>query len=419
MMNRSIQPELHPIGHISFVKPHIFDITPEVKLLWMDKVPNDTVRLDLYFNAGITKAGDSIPSIVHSLLFSGTANQTSVEIHEKIDALGGFLDTDISFETSVVSIYCLREYLMDIVHIVADAIQNVIFAENEVDDVLRSMKQQYAVNQKRVKYVAQQQFRKAMFASNEAYSSLSKEEDYLEARVSDYKRFWNKHYLRGLTRMTLVGDCHPDEVDALIDLFGKWAIDEKPMFPNNFEVSPQRLNFPMDDAMQTALRLGRFLMPKNHPDYIEFQVLNTIFGDYFGSRLMSNIREDKGYTYGIGTGIMDLQGCGYFVIVTEVGKEVTEATLKEIKHEMDRLKVELVEDDELQLVKNYMLGQLLKSADGPYAMLDMYNSVDLHHMDLSFYDKAIEQVKNIQPERIRELAVKYLNFEEFLIITAG
>ena len=134
---------------------------------------------------------------------------------------------------------------------------------------------------------------------------------------------------------------------------------------------------------------------------------------------MSNIREDKGYTYGIGSVMMELQTDGYLVIVTEVGKDVTEATLSEIKHELKRLQEEPVSTEELELVRNYMLGQLLKSADGPYAMLDMYNSVDMYGIDLGFYDRAIAEIRAMQPERLQELAKMYLNWEDFLIVTAG
>ncbi|AEA42393.1 M16 family metallopeptidase [Fluviicola taffensis] len=419
MSFRSQQPETKQVDHISFVKPQIFDITQDVKLLWMQEVPNETVRLDLFFDAGITRGGKSIPAIVHSLLLSGTNELSSVEIHEKIDSLGGFLDTDISFETAVVSIYCLREHIRPISNIVANAIQELSFRDNEVEDVLRSMKQQYAVNQQKVKYVAQQQFRKQLFASNTDYSTISEESDYDDISLFSFKKFWKEHYLNGLTRMTLVGNLELDDVDALIDLFGKWAVDSKVNYANGFEFQAQRLDFPKDGAVQCALRMGRFLFHKSSPDYIDFQVLNTILGDYFGSRLMSNIREDKGYTYGIGTGVMDMNETGYFVIVTEVGKEVLDKTLHEIKFELERLQTELVPEDELNLVKNYMLGQLLKSADGPYAMLDMYNSVDMYNLDLSFYDDAIQKVKNITAVRIQELAKQYLNFEDFLIITAG
>lgn len=416
---RANEPETKSIDQISFVKPHVFDVTPQVKLLWMKEVPNDTVRLDLYFNAGITKADRSIPSLVHSLLLSGTDQFSSVQIHEQIDALGGFLDTDISFETGVVSIYCLKEHIHAIAKIVENAIQNLSFRENEVEDVLRSMRQQYAVNQQKVKYVAQQQFRKHLFESNKAYSTISSESDYQDKDIEAYKRFWKEHYLNGLLRMTLVGNIESDEVDALIDLFGKWSIDSKTAYPTAFSFEAKRVDFPKDDALQTAVRIGRFLFPKSHPDYVGFQVLNTILGDYFGSRLMSNIREDKGYTYGIGTGMIDLQGTGYFVIVTEVGKDVLEPTLKEIRFELDRLRHELVPEQELNLVKNYILGQLLKSADGPYAMLDMYNSVDMHGLDLTFYSQAIQQIKAIDAKRIQELAQNYLNWEDLLVITAG
>lgn len=419
MNRRTKHPETKQVDHISFVKPQIFDVTQEVKLLWMKEVPNETVRLDLFFDAGITRGDKSIPAIVHSLLLSGTKELSSVEIHEQIDMLGGFLDTDISFETAVVSIYCLREHVRQISKIVENAIQGLAFRENEVEDVLRSMRQQFAVNQQKVKYVAQQQFRKHLFASNEAYSTISMESDYDEAHILAYKKYWKEHYLEGLTRITLAGNLEQDEVDALIDLFGKWAIDRKVDHAGGFTFEAKRLNFPKEDAMQSALRMGRFLFTKSHPDYIDFQVLNTILGDYFGSRLMSNIREDKGYTYGIGSGVMDMNKTGYFVIVTEVGKEVLDKTLHEIKSEMERLQNEPVPDDELDLVKNYMLGQLLKSADGPYAMLDMYNSVDLYGLTLEFYDEAIRKIKQISPGRIQELAKTYLNFEDFLIITAG
>lgn len=419
MSFRQQQPEVKQVAHIDFVKPLIFDVTPDVRLLWMKDVPNDTVRLDLFFDAGISRSGRSIPSIVHSLLFSGTADHSSVEIHERIDALGGFLDTDLSYETAVVSIYCLKEYLQEISQLVASAIAGMCFRESEVEDTLRSMGQKFRENQQKVRYVAQQQFRKLLFESHSDYSTLSQESDFDSPDVLEMKRFFKTSYLNGLTRMTLVGNVEQDTVDALIDLFGKWSMESKPVFGSAFSTEHKRAHFPVEGALQTALRMGKMLFPKQHPDYIGFQFLNTILGDYFGSRLMSNIREDKGYTYGIGSAIMELQNDGYFVIVTEVGKEVTDATLTEIATELRRLREEPVGQEEMELVRNYMLGQLLKSADGPYAMLDMYNSVDMHGLDLAFYDHAIAEIRSMTAQRLQELAQKYLKWEDFLIVTAG
>ncbi len=412
-------PEIFSVEHLPIVKPQIFDITSKVKLLWMKDIPNDTVRLDLYFDAGIVKEKKSIPSLVHSLLFSGTAHYSSVEIHEQVDSLGGFLDTDISFETAIVSIYCLKEHLEPISHIVSDAINGLSFRENEVEDVLRSMEQRYKENQQKVRNVAQQQFRKSLFSSDENYSNVSDLSDFETAQIATMKLFWKEHYLNGLTRITLAGNIEADLVDALIDRFGKWAKDDSPVYGDGFGSSTNRFDFPVQGAVQTAIRMGKFLFPKQHEDFIGFQVLNTILGDYFGSRLMSNIREDKGYTYGIGSAMMELHNTSYFVIVTEVGKEVTEATISEIKNELLRLQTELVPEEELELVKNYLLGQFLKGADGPYAMLDLYNAVDQYGMTIDYYDRAIHETKTMTSERILTLAKKYLDWSDLLIITAG
>ena len=134
---------------------------------------------------------------------------------------------------------------------------------------------------------------------------------------------------------------------------------------------------------------------------------------------MSNIREDKGYTYGIGSMVNEFENTGYFMIGTEVKKEVTEDTLKEIKFELERLQNELVNEGELELVKNYLLGQLLKSADGPYAMMDLYLSADMQGKDLEYYNEAMAAVRKITPERIQQLARLYLNWDDLIVVTAG
>jgi zinc protease len=142
-------------------------------------------------------------------------------------------------------------------------------------------------------------------------------------------------------------------------------------------------------------------------------------GDYFGSRLMTNIREEKGYTYGIGSMVAEYNNFGYFMIGTEVGKEVKDNTLVEIKKEFEILQKELVQEEELGLVQNYLLGQLLKSADGAYSMMDLYLSAQVHDKDLNFYNEAIKHIQEITPKRIQELAQKYLNWEDMTIVSAG
>jgi predicted Zn-dependent peptidase len=203
--------------------------------------------------------------------------------------------------------------------------------------------------------------------------------------------------------------------DACSDFAGENRKSIKSEFTGKAHIDHQDKS----DALQTAIRIGKVMFNKTHPDFISFSVLNTILGDYFGSRLMSNIREDKGYTYGIGSYMMENTHFGYFMIATEVAKEVCEATLHEVKKELERLQNELVPEEELELVKSYLLGQLLKAADGPYAMLDLFSGVELHGMDISFYNKYIQKVQEITAEEIREMARKHLDWKSLSIISVG
>ncbi|MCH2224508.1 MAG: insulinase family protein [Crocinitomicaceae bacterium] len=419
MTNRSEQPGLVPIEKIDFIAPIQYEIAKGVYLYHMKDVPNETSRFDLYFDAGKCHGDKGISAFTNGLLLSGTDKQNSVEINESINALGGFLESGISVENSVVSMYCLRENLSAIFDILLDSIENVAFIEKEVTQLLSERKQKLKISEEKVSYLAQKAFRKKLFSTNDFYASSLEEKDFDNITIDAIKAFHKKHYLNGLTKIVIVGDIEESIIHQIINRAKKIVSTSTGTFDGSLKNEIGRTDILKEGAIQSAIRVGRTLFNKNHEDYLDFLVLNTIIGDYFGSRLMTNIREDKGYTYGIGSMIAELNETGYFLIATEVGVEVKEDTLKEIRFELEKLQNELVPEDELQLVKNYMLGQLLKSADGPYAMTDLFLSVELHGHDLDFYNEALKSVKSITPERIRELAQRYFKWDEMSIVTAG
>lgn len=418
MLNRTLTPELKQIDKIDFVKPQIFDISGDTKLFFMQEVPNDTARLDLYFDAGTVKGNSGIASFVNGLLLSGTPTKTSIQINNEIDGLGGFFESGVSNENAVVTMYSLRENLLPILRVMKDAIHNLALHEHEVEELINDRKQKFKVSMEKVSFLAQRGFQQRLF-NDSMYGRVTNEDDFDKISIQELRRFFNENYLHGLTKVVVVGDLTQDEVDEIIDLTGSWAKGTTSEFEKNISNLKGSAHIVKDGALQTAIRVGRMLFNKTHKDYNDFLILNTIFGDYFGSRLMSNIREDKGYTYGIGTMVAELHETGYFLIATEVGKEVKDATLKEIRNEIERLQTEPVGADELDLVKNYMLGQLLKSADGPYSMTDLYMSVEPYGLDLDFYNRSIESINSITPERIMELAKKYLNWNDMTVVSAG
>ena len=419
MINRLNQPDLVELEQIEFVEPIKYQLTDKVNLYHMKDVPNETTRLDLYFDAGKCKGSIGIPSFVNGLLLSGTIEKTSIQINGEINSLGGFFDSGVAMENSVISIYCLKENLKEIFNTLINAIQKTAFIEKEVKEYLADRKQSFNINLKKVGFLAQRKFQNKLFISNSFYASTINEEDIDKITIDDLKKFHEENYVNGLNKIVLVGDINDNDVQYVLANCRSIATSDSCVIDSNLINTPSVSHVPLPGALQSAVKIGRILFNKKHEDYLDFMVLNTILGDYFGSRLMSNIREDKGYTYGIGSNVAEFNDSGYFIISTEVGKDVKDATLEEIKNELARLQNELVPDSELELIKNYILGQILKSADGPYAMMDLFLSADIHGLSIDFYNQAIYAVKEITPERIQELAKKYLNWDEMVIVTAG
>lgn len=419
MPDRKISPELKEIDQIDFVEPKRYRISEHLELFHMAEVANETTRFDLYFDAGKIRNPEGLPSFVNGLLLSGTSDKNAIAIQEEINGMGAFYESGVSMESAAISVYCLREKALDLFHTITSALEGVIFDQKEVSEYLADRKQSHRIGMKKVSFLAQREFQKHLFASDQAYANVLEEHLFDEVKVAELKSFHKKHYLKGLIRIAVVGRLDEQEIQSIItrarSLASESAVELNPDLKNK----TRYFHTEKEDALQSAIRVGRILFNKKHEDYLDFLILNTLLGDYFGSRLMSNIREDKGYTYGIGSAVAEFMESGYFVIATEVGKKVKDAAINEIRLELEKLQNELVPEYELELVKSYMLGQLLKSADGPYAMMDLFLSAEVNGCSLDIYNRSIDSIRTITPERIRQLAIKYLNWEEMTVVSAG
>jgi predicted Zn-dependent peptidase len=167
------------------------------------------------------------------------------------------------------------------------------------------------------------------------------------------------------------------------------------------------------DGLQGAIRIARPFPNRHHPDFLKAQVLNTLLGGFFGSKLMSNIREEKGYTYGIQSYLHNHIQQSAWAISTEAGKDVCEATISEVYKEMKDLREELVDEEELLLVRNYMMGGLLGDLDGPFQVISRWKNIILNGLDENYFYNSIDTIKTISAEELQQLAQKYLQPEEF------
>ena len=206
--------------------------------------------------------------------------------------------------------------------------------------------------------------------------------------------------------------------DLLNKHFGKLSLGnnfEKPIHPVSSNRKPgEKISIVNDpNGVQGAIRLAREFPNRHHPDFQKVMVLNNIFGGYFGSRLMSNIREDKGYTYGIHSYLQDHIQQSAWVVSTEVGKDVCEAAIAEVYKEMKKLQDHPVAEVEMQLVRNYMMGSILGDLDGAFHIIARWKNYILNGLDEKYFYSAINTIRTVSSEELQQLAQKYLNPDEF------
>lgn len=418
MINRAKQPTISKIEKIKFLEPKHFSINQDVKLHWIKEVDDESVKIDLIFNAGTKNEEVYLANFVSTLLLSGTGSKKSKEINEQIDNLGGFFQADASRENAFITVYGLRKNINAILEIVIDAITFVEFPQEEIDQLVTRNKQNFNVSLEKVSFLARRAFSKHLFKGS-SYESQIELEDFDKIKREDLIAFHKKYYLNGLEKVCVTANLQETMIEQIIDKVKPWCNTTPQQYATLIANKGEEVHIEKEGAIQTAIRVGRILFTRKHEDYLEFSVLNLILGGYFGSRLMTNIREDKGYTYGIGSGVMELAKTGYFFISTEVGKAVAKDAINEVKKEIETLQTDLVADEELNLVKNYAIGQLLKSSDGPNAMMDRYLSLDKYDLDYEYYNQVMKTFNEATPEKVREMAKKYLSWEDMLIVTAG
>lgn len=418
MINRTQAPELKKLHHIDFVTPENIALDNGAVLHWINEVNDEAVKIDFIFQAGTIFDRKLVAKLAGDLLLSGTPDKTSSEITEAIDRLGGFTNVEVTAEDATVSVLGLKENIDQLLTIVLDAIKNACFDEKELSQKIQSKKQRMAISLQKVSTQARRAFVKSLFG-NTPYGKMTTIEDFENIKREEVIDFHKNFYKNGLQKIAVVGALEQNQINRLVAQVKGMTSEERLLNKYGFNYTADTIHIEKESAVQSAIRIGRILFNKTHEDYIDFTILNTVLGGYFGSRLMSSIREDKGYTYGIGSGIAQMKQTGYFFISTEVGKDVKDDALKAIREEIELLQNTLVDENELSLVRNYSIGQLLKNSDGPFAMMDRYLSVKKFGMGLDYYDEVINHLQNITPERIQELAKKYLKWEELVVVSAG
>ena len=423
-LNRNIQPDINLVDKIDFFEPEVVKLNNGIPVYLIDKGIQDIIKIEFLFNAGSWYQDKLlIAKFTNKMLKEGTESYTSEEIAEKIDYYGAHLETSADKDMAYISFYSLNKYLDNILPIIGEVIKCPVFPDNELEIYKQNRKQEFIISNKKVRYLARRKFNELIFSKNYPYGRLFDEDDFDRIKRDDLVSFYKDFYYPENCKIIIAGKIRKDMVNLLNRHFGGYngspqKINKKEIITIEPNIN-RRVHIKKDDAIQSAIRIGKVLFNKKHPDFLKLLVLNTVLGGYFGSRLMTNIREEKGYTYGIGSAVVSLHNSGYFFIASEIGAEVTQKAIDEIYLEIKVLKEKKIPGSELDIVRNYMLGSFLRSMDGAFALSENLKGNIEYGLDNSYYGNFIETIKNISAEELRNLAQKYLDENSLFEMKVG
>lgn len=422
MLNRTLAPESNQVSEINFIKPLAQHLDNGIPVFTVNAGQQELVRIEFIFkNVNWDESKPLQALTVSHLINNGTPDLSAKEIAEKVDFYGAFLQTEYGADQCSVKLYSLNKHLASVLPILNSILNVSVFPEKELSIFVQNQKQSLSVSLQKNDFLARKQFANALFGDTPYGSNISAT-NYDAIKRQDLLDYFQAAYKPENCTIIVAGKFEEKEFGILNAIVGKDWANNNPSIDNHFNFSSSlgsEILIEKPDALQSAIRMGMLTINRSHEDFAGFQVLNCVLGGYFGSRLMSNIREEKGYTYGIGSGVVALQETGYFFIATEVGADVCQSALDEIEKEIELLKTEVIPEEELELVRSYMLGSLLGSLENAFSHADKFKNLYFSGLDYSYYDRYIETVKSIDAEQLKKLAHKYLISNDFTKVVAG
>ena len=420
---RKIHPQSKAIETVSLVEPEKYILDNGIPVYLINAGTQEVVKIDLIFDAGSKLQDFPLQAqFTSKCLVEGTDSFDSKTIAETVDFYGAYLKPSVSRDDAAVSLFSLNKHLEHLMPVFAEVALSPKFPDHEIQTMVQKLRQEYLVNMEKVSFIAQQQFSALVYGNQHPYGKTMDIVDYENISQQILQVFYAKFYKTSGFKIIVSGKVNNGLIKMLNQFFGQHQVVFGENIPGGLTIKPSETleHYSVkDDALQSAVRIGNATINKTHPDFLPFMVVNTILGGYFGSRLMTNIREDKGYTYGIGSGLASLNHAGMFFIASEVGNDVTGKAIEQIFIEIEKLRSEPVKAEELSLVKNYLLGTFLRSADGPFALADLFKATLDYGMDMSYYDSFLHTVKNITIKDIQDIAVKYLQPDSMIRLVVG
>ena len=422
MLDRKIPPLAVDVDKVVVSEPSIHFLKNNIEVGCFNIGTQDVVHVEFIFQTGLSNHQNSVvPRAISELIGVCSKNDTSGKIIEKIDYYGAYLENSVNMDITTVSIYSLSEHVYKVLEILKDAFFQIVFNEKDLKVFLSNSAQKLKNDLERVEFHCLREFNRAIFG-NHIYGKIIELSDFNGIRTEHLDNHYNSFFGSNSLSIVVSGKFNENEIIQNLNLFfGRWKKSYIPKAVPRLNSSiPMTKYFHKEEAIQSAVRIGKILnVEYGSETYFTLKVVNTVLGGYFGSRLMSNLREDKGITYGVNSSFINYDGTSFFVIASTVKAEATDLAIKEIKMELDRLCSEPIDDKELNTVKNYMMGSLMRALDGPFLIAEQYKQLHLRGRKMNHIDDFFKAIQQVSVSDILSVSKQFLNSSTFTQVVVG
>ena len=422
MLDRTVAPPVQPLARVVLPAAEVVILPNAARLHTLPNDAQPVVRLQVVLPAGkIAEPKPSLALLTARMMLEGTAVRTARQIADEVAFYGASLDCESGPDRALLTLHCLTRYLPTLLPLVYEVLTQPTFPVEELAQLKTRTVQNVQVERRRTSYRATERFNQNLFGPAHPYGQLFDEAAFLALTRADALAFHQAAYPLSQAEVFLCGDVAGYQ-QLVADTFGNGPAGApvlRGLMPHPTDFQPGADHVAVPGSLQASLRIGRPWPAPQHPDTHRLNLLTKVLGGYFGSRLMRNIREDKGLTYGIFASATNREQATALIIGTDVNGDSAPLAVAEVQHELRRLQNELIPAEELEIVKNYSLGKFANDLSTVFEQCDKYRNIVLMQLPADYYTQFVQQTEATDAATLQRLAQEYLSPEAMQVVVAG
>jgi zinc protease len=421
-IDRSKAPQFSLPSEFALVAPQQFQLSTGSTVFFFRTPGIEAVKLEVIgasSRSTLSNLHALTPSFTLQMLQEGTILASAQQLAEFFDYHGAEVYPTLSYAQEGLSLLCIKKHLTTLLPTFISLFTEATFPEDNLEKRKSQRKLSLKLDQEKPSSRAGQLFKKGLFGPEHPFG-----QEITEAHISEITPKLLKAYCQSNLwkdcNLFLSGDFTLQELDALLAQLEQLPLRHGAQKQELMSPSPTwEFQEDKEGAVQSSIRLGAWAIPKKHTDYPALAVFNTLLGGYFGSRLVKNIREDKGHTYGIHSSLVELDTYAYWIIAADVKKAHQEEVFEEIDKEIKLLRTVLADSEEIEILRNYLIGQLFSKFSSPFDLIEQFKGVYYSGLDFSFYENRFNYLKKFTAKDLLNIGERYFSSADRVKVRVG